>query len=319
MGVYQIGEVIKRTRENLSMTQEELSDGICSVRTLSRIETGKNTPNRATFEALMERMGKEGKRYLPFIRSNNMEDYIKKEEIERLIHVHNYKEADQKLIELEKSLNQHEPINQQYIFRIRALVDYELGRINIKEKRHQLMKALRCTIIGYEEGTVPNNFFSRQEILVLCNIAGSYYEEKMFEKSIEMFEKLQEYFEIVSIDIKERSKSERLILSNLGQVLWHHGEKEESLKLIEKAIPLAIIGDNAGSLATLLYDLAYGKHELQRNELDCKEKLLEAYYVAESCQHASLLKYIKDYAQKQYGTSFMKYFNHSLWDAPYME
>lgn len=61
MGIYAVGEVIRRTRESLGMTQEELCDGICDVVTLSRIENGRNTPSRANFEALMERMGKMGR------------------------------------------------------------------------------------------------------------------------------------------------------------------------------------------------------------------------------------------------------------------
>lgn len=73
MGVYLVGQVIKRTRESLGMTQEELSDGICSVETLSRIENGKRAPNRANFEALMERMGKCGKKYIPNVHHRNME------------------------------------------------------------------------------------------------------------------------------------------------------------------------------------------------------------------------------------------------------
>ena len=34
MGIYAVGEVIRRNRENIGMTQEELCDGICSVETL---------------------------------------------------------------------------------------------------------------------------------------------------------------------------------------------------------------------------------------------------------------------------------------------
>lgn len=57
MGNYLIGQVIKRTRESLGLTQQELCEGICGLETISRIETGKQIPNRANFQALMERMG----------------------------------------------------------------------------------------------------------------------------------------------------------------------------------------------------------------------------------------------------------------------
>ena len=34
MGIYLAGEVIRRNRESMGITQEELCDGICSVETL---------------------------------------------------------------------------------------------------------------------------------------------------------------------------------------------------------------------------------------------------------------------------------------------
>ena len=100
MGIYAVGEVIRRNRESIGMTQEELCDGICSVETLSRIENGRNTPSRANFERLMERMGKTGKKYLPFVRSKDIENHLLREEVERLISVHDYRSAERKLQEL---------------------------------------------------------------------------------------------------------------------------------------------------------------------------------------------------------------------------
>lgn len=85
MGVYVIGQVIKRTREGLGMTQEQLCEGICSVETLSRIENGKRRPNRANFQALMERMGKSGEKYLPSVHSEDMEMMVWWKRIEQLV------------------------------------------------------------------------------------------------------------------------------------------------------------------------------------------------------------------------------------------
>lgn len=58
MGLYYIGEVIKRTRESLGMTQEELSEGICTTETLSRIETGKPDAQQGKFQSLNGAYGK---------------------------------------------------------------------------------------------------------------------------------------------------------------------------------------------------------------------------------------------------------------------
>ena len=55
--ILQFGLIIKRRREELGYTQEELADGICSVPTLSRIENGERMPTKEHFEMLLQRLG----------------------------------------------------------------------------------------------------------------------------------------------------------------------------------------------------------------------------------------------------------------------
>ena len=58
MANYRAGDVIRMTRNAVGITQEDLSDGICSVETLSRIENGKHKIKRETYRKLMEKMGR---------------------------------------------------------------------------------------------------------------------------------------------------------------------------------------------------------------------------------------------------------------------
>ena len=55
MSDYCMGEIIKKNRKRHNLTQEDLAFGICSVSTLSRIENGLETPERATFERIVAR------------------------------------------------------------------------------------------------------------------------------------------------------------------------------------------------------------------------------------------------------------------------
>lgn len=64
MDYYAIGDVLRDARRRHGLTQEELAFGICSVSTLSKIETGKQMPHCRTFEALMQRMGEPEKVYI---------------------------------------------------------------------------------------------------------------------------------------------------------------------------------------------------------------------------------------------------------------
>lgn len=57
------GEIIKKRRIELGLTQEELCWGICDPVTISRIENLKQPPSRSTADALLQRLGVSDSRY----------------------------------------------------------------------------------------------------------------------------------------------------------------------------------------------------------------------------------------------------------------
>lgn len=305
MAVYQINENIKFTRESLGMTQEELSDGVCSTETLSRIETGKHAPNRTTYKKLMEKMGKSGEKYLPFIRSEDIDVHLEKEKIDTLMKTYNYEELDKILPEFEKKLDMDDKVNKQYILKLHAMTDYRLHRIDIIEQQRHLIAALRCTIPSYQEGTVPKRLFTREELLLLCNIAVTYYENNDFETALSILFELEYYFQTTHIDFTERAVTEILVLSNLSQCLGRHGEIKEAQRRIEKAIELSFDGNVCGALAHLFYNLAFANELLKEDASLCKEQLLQSYYIAEICKDISRMEHTKKHIQTIYGNDFI--------------
>ena len=55
MATYVIGDYIREIRLRKGYTQEDVSFGICTSATLSRIENGAQTPGRYILDKLMER------------------------------------------------------------------------------------------------------------------------------------------------------------------------------------------------------------------------------------------------------------------------
>ena len=152
MGVYQIGEVIKRTRESLGITQEELYDGICSAETLSRIENGKRPPSNANFRALMGRLGKDDEKYRMLVHSGDMETIMEAMNIDILIS-HDENEKAEKVFEhFKQMVDLEDNANRQYVIKTQALIDYSLGKISVQTKRERLVEAFLCTIPNYKEG-----------------------------------------------------------------------------------------------------------------------------------------------------------------------
>lgn len=73
MEYYAIGDIVRDARWRHGLTQEELAYGICSVSTLSKIETGSRNPHCSTFEALMERMGEPLPMHVQYIEKRELE------------------------------------------------------------------------------------------------------------------------------------------------------------------------------------------------------------------------------------------------------
>lgn len=57
MGIYSANKLIREARQKAGLTQEQMSEGICSPKVLSRIETGLTNVSPVTFQALMDRGG----------------------------------------------------------------------------------------------------------------------------------------------------------------------------------------------------------------------------------------------------------------------
>lgn len=57
MEEFKLGTYIKKHREELGMSQEDLCGGLCAVSTLSRIENNQQDPSRRLTMSLLERLG----------------------------------------------------------------------------------------------------------------------------------------------------------------------------------------------------------------------------------------------------------------------
>src|SRR5690554_3061941 len=104
MGRYRLGDIIRMTRKSLSITQEQLSEDICSVETLSRIETGKQDPSRDVYELLMERMGRIRERAYSMLSVSDFKVLEKTQQFEGCIKAFDYHRAEYILEDIKKKL-----------------------------------------------------------------------------------------------------------------------------------------------------------------------------------------------------------------------
>ncbi|MFQ8720767.1 MAG: hypothetical protein ACLR9Q_05900 [Enterocloster sp.] len=243
-------------------------------------------------------MGKCGEKYLPSVRSGDMEMIAWWRNIECLVAKREFEQFYEEIEKFEAEIDLDDRVNWQAVMRIRAVADFYENKISAADKRQRMEEALRCTVPGYKDGLVPKGVFSRTEIRIFCNIAVSYAEEGKYEIALSMMEQIQQYYVDTAIDGLERAKGEVLALSNYAQCLGRYGDSKKAIQIGEKAMKLCLKEKKADVLANILYNIAFEKELLGYDEKECKELLLQAYYVAELNGNYQKMQHIKNHMSK---------------------
>lgn len=306
MGVYRAGDVIRRNRQALHMTQEELCEGICNAQTLSRIENGKQNPGKEVYKRLMERMGKEKNRAFARISGDDIRVLEYAREYENALHKFDYEKAEENLLFLEKMADDS-PVSKQYLLRGRAVIDWNLKRITPEEGRKKLKKALAITVEKAEEQNFATYPLMENEISILYNIAGTYFCESKTEKAIFLLENV--YAGINSgYRIPEKGKlTEVLILTNLANMYGELGEYQKAIELAEQGITICKEEKVSSALPQLLAEMEWNMEQLldsgenvKFTKKDCERILRQACYLASALRQYHNLELIKNHYQEYF-------------------
>ncbi len=311
MANYRVGDVIRLTRKAAGITQEQLSDGICSVETLSRIENGKHAVKRETYSQLMAKMGRDTSRCYALCMSKDMELLEERIWLEDALSKFDYREADRYLSILKRKIADT-PMNQQYIARIEGLLDYRNKRIDAEEWIKREENAIRLTVPEYEkylfiekkEDAFP---FTELEILTLMSLANAYSVNEQPDIAIRIYDALllgleEEYMDFISV-----RKLRMVINFNYIRSLEQQDKYQEALDKGKKLLENAIKFDYGRMIPMALVAIVWDMNKIiekdsNANEiLEIKRKLRQAYYIAAARNDNYNVNIIKNYYRSCYG------------------
>ena len=142
MANYRAGDVIRMTRNAVGITQEDLSDGICSVETLSRIENGKHKIKRETYRKLMEKMGRAVHDNCAVCMGKDMSLLEEYTLFEDAMAKREYNMAKRYLERIREKISDL-LVDRQYLKRVETLLTYELGELSPQEFLLQLEETIK--------------------------------------------------------------------------------------------------------------------------------------------------------------------------------
>ena len=287
MSNYNVGQIIKLTREAMGLSQEELSYGVCSVQTLSRIENGKVKVKKKTYQQLMEKMGRDGTKNYSVLSTENFELLDIMVEVNNLIFRHEYEEAEKKLEPLKNALSMEEKINYVFIKECEIIIDKKLYRISAEEALAEFEKLIALSIPDYKAYLYGIYPFFHEEIILLMNIGHTYSDLGDSKMAIDIY-----YMLIRSMNTgymkKEDTVQITVMLISAAARLWGGlGQRDRAIRMSWNAIYKAkknclytVLPKCYGEIAWNMMKQIKNGDRTEEDKKLCKQYLRQGYAVA---------------------------------------
>ncbi|MCM1538998.1 MAG: helix-turn-helix domain-containing protein [bacterium] len=249
-------EVVERRRRQQGMSQEALSEDICTPETLSRIETGKRAPSRRNFQALAKKLGVREDYYYSVIETDDFQLLEECFRIDGMIETRQWQKAKETAEHLEQQLDMENCHNRQYIGEIWYILEFYLDGIPEEEQTGRLITLLNLTI---PEIPLTENVrewseafwctvFTSEEISILIQIAIVLRRVGRQEDGLYLSEKLYEYYQGSTIRPEFHFRTFLRVLTGLSVGM-------SKAKHYEKCIHYSCEGIALGSKARKMTDI----------------------------------------------------------------
>lgn len=307
MANYKVGDYIRLMRNAYDMSQEELAfrAGI-ATETISRIENGKHKITQNVYRKIMEVFIFFPQQFYGICTDNDIEVLdIKQTEADAEAKFE-YKKAKEYL-EILKPKVKDTLVNQQYLLRAEAVLDYCTEKIDVQEMLEKLKNALSLTIVDFEKILMCEEIcitvypFTEQEILIMLNIADAYGKLKEHKQDERIKRMLLNCLQSTYIDGKGIDDLKLVIKRNLAKTLMRQKKYDEVMELLSQVFIDAKTVRNGIVLSLVLYEMAWTMKKINSieekerfKEDDIKRKMRQAYYIAAARNDDYVYKIIKE-------------------------
>ena len=309
MANYRVGDIIRLTRIASGLTQEQLSENICSVETMSRIENGKHGVKKDIYQKLMEKMNRNPERSYAICVDKDMQIIEERAAFEEAMTRHDFERADEYMTLLKEKAGES-ILTKNYVRRESAFLDFYQNRITSAELVEILEELAEETVPDYRRYMEEKIIFpfTEQEIILFKRLAVEYGRNDKNELALEISEMLLR--SLRSKYMIEWKKNELSVYGNMARYYQKIGQYEVAYNINDTLIYEAKKYDNGILVEESLFDKAWdilreirnGKREKEEIE-ECKKLMRKAYYLSLSRNDQTNMKIFSDYYATQFGES----------------
>lgn len=265
---YCVSDVIKRRREMLGLTKKKLCEGICSEKTIGRLEAGRTKPQMEIVKQLFERLNLSGEYQRWQIVTKDVRAFAVVDEVIRCANNRDFDRTANLLDELNQYISMDNPINRQFRERIEINLKYGKGEITGADAVEQFRRVLEYTI-PYEVAMKDCELYmTNAEILCLFNMAiysGSFNECPAYDALLKICGHIEED------GISEHIAVWEAIMTNAANVYGDIGEYDRSDEISLRTMKESIHCYRMNLLAANLYNNVWNYEQRIKNDIPVRQ------------------------------------------------
>ncbi len=307
MKEFPIGEVIRQRRIELGLTQEELCEGIYEPPTMSRIETGRQTPSRTKLNVLLQRLGLPDDRYYALLSDNETKIADLQKEIVSCNVLGKEKKGLEMINELEEIADPQDTTIQQFILRSKVILgkleNGEIKPYSFEQKLEILFQAIHLTSPRFNIEEIDRGLYGLDEVKVINQIALTYSRNDEHKKAVDIYYQLLRY-------IKKHFQNILQSGGLLPLVCYNYARELDLVKRYEDALEIAQLGWQAcvqygqyRNLPVIIALMAECYHFLNDDNKSI-EYYRQAYYIHKAIGNEKSIGVIMSETKKYFGNDF---------------
>ena len=295
LSVYNIGQLIKSRRIMLGITRQELAKGVCTLKTLERIENNETNPQRPVFKGLLAKLRINADYRRSEIITNDYKNIVKYYEYKDSVNERDYENVNVIINYLKRRLDKGYPENIQVLARITNVEQLRAKRISLNQFVENMKLVLKLTGIDLEVIPAIYGYLSRSEILCLYNLMMKVYGSDMDDSITQRF---LEPFEALRHCPKNHMQYSfyELIMSWYANVLGNDKKYYESILLCDELIKESLQKRKNAVIAKALYIKTWNKAVESENIFDISflADLEKSYLMYVFSSKKTMASYIKE-------------------------
>lgn len=260
--IFSMKDVLRTRREMFGLTQEQLCEGICSVKSLRRAEKGQTDMQRETLKKLLNRLGLSGQMQWSRLITSDREVIRMAEELAGYINDRKFSVASKQLESLKSRIDLDIPQNKQYFLEKQALLEFEQGKVTREEFVKMEKEALECTLRAENLYRKENVYLTEREIICISN-SWKGMEEKEKRESINLILRLYDNYALNN-GLSQAISVYEIVTEAAVNELGNNGEHVRAEEIDRKSIKASLSCRRVWDIHYKIYDILWNEKKLMK-------------------------------------------------------